>query len=163
VAIGAGTKLVFEEVGGVPTLALVRSAFTPIINRDANVEVLYWDISAAGTISLLSTSETTKEDFLQVAACTLPTDVPITAFDDASSNVHLGWYGTGTESVYNAIKGPLNGITSIGASAAGSDYEPYLPDYNAYFVTGVLTYTGSSTSGDLQLRVWSYPVVSALD
>ena len=162
VAIGAGSKLVFEEVGGVPSLVTVRSAFTPIINREANVEVLYWDISAAGTISLLSTSETTQEDFFQVAACMLPTDVPITAFGDVSSDVHVGWYGNGTDSVYKAIKGPLNGITSIGAAAAGSDFAPYLLEYNAYFVTGVLTYTGSSTTGDLQLRVWSYPV-SALE
>jgi len=162
VAIGAGSQLVFETVNGLPSLQTVRSAFTPIINVAANVDVLYWDISAAGNISLLSKAETTKEDYFQVTGCMLPTDVPITAFGDVFSDVHVGWYGNGTDYVYNAIKGHLNGITSIGATAAGSDYKVFLPVYSAYFVTGVLTYTGGSIIGDLQISVWSYPV-AALD
>jgi hypothetical protein len=161
VAIGAGSQLAFETVDGLPTLQTVRTAFTPIINVAANVEVLYWNISASGNISLLSKAETTKGDFFQVAGCMLPTDVPITAFGDVFSDVHVGWYGNGTDAVYNAIKGNTNGITSIGATAAGSDYKVFLPVYNAYLVTGVLTYTGSPTDGDLQIRVWSYPVVAS--
>jgi hypothetical protein len=130
-----------------------------MINAAGNVEVWYLNISASGNITVLSKPQTTKEDFLQVAACMLRTDVPITAFGDVSSYVHVGWYGDGTDDVYEAIKGHLNGITSIGAAAAGSDYKVYLPVFNAYFVTGVLTYTDeTATNGDLQIRVWSYPV-----
>ena len=159
VAIGAGSQLVFEEVNGFPSLVNVGSAFVPMINAAGNVEVWYLNISASGNITVLSKPQTTKEDFLQVAACMLRTDVPITAFGDVSSYVHVGWYGDGTDDVYEAIKGHLNGITSIGAAAAGSDYKVYLPVFNAYFVTGVLTYTDeTATNGDLQIRVWSYPV-----
>ena len=89
----------------------------------------------------------------------LRTDVPINAFGDVYGDVHVGWYGNGTDDVYNAVKSHVNNITGIGAAAEGSDYSPYLLEYNAYFVTAV---GGTPFDGDLQIRVWSYPV-SSLD
>jgi hypothetical protein len=162
VAVAAGSQNVFEEVNGFPSLVTVRSAFVPIIDNAGNVEVWNLDIAANGSVSLFSKVKSPMQDFFEVAACMLPTNVPISVLGDVYSNVHVGWYGQGADDIYNAIKGNTNGITSIGAASAGSDYKVYLLDYDAYFVTGVLTYTGSAANGNLEIRKWSYPVAATL-
>jgi hypothetical protein len=161
VSIAAGS--VFRLTGG--HAELIEGAFTPIITKSGNVEVLYWEVSKGGKLTLQSTPvSTTTDDFFEVAACMLPGNVPITIDADVNSKVNLGWYRNGPGANYTAIKGNTNGITSIAATTAGSDFNVATPysQYNAYFVTAVLTYSGGSDIGKVEIRKWSYPVEPVL-
>jgi hypothetical protein len=83
--------------------------------------------------------------------------------------VYAGWYGqSGKESEYSALSATTNdGISSLLAVAAGTNYNVLNPysDYNAYFMTGAVTYTGTDgteTDATLQIRVWSNEVAPSL-
>ncbi|MGA2427718.1 MAG: hypothetical protein ABSH13_04380 [Candidatus Acidiferrum sp.] len=164
ISIGAGTKLVYNGYFHFPQFEFVQSAFTPIITGPGNVEVLDWGISSTGKLSLQNKPiSTPSDDYFHVAACMLPRNVPITAYADVDLNVNLGPYGNGgAPAAYNASIDGTNYITSIAAAAAGTDYNVFaLGSYNAYFVTGVLSYVNSpevsAPVGTLEIREWSYP------
>jgi len=177
VSIGAGSELVGGLIGdGLPGVTEVRSAFTPIVTASENIEVIYWNISSSGKISEVAHPPGNPDIYIQAtAACMLPTNVPISVYFDQSAapdsayDVYVGWYGrSGKESEYTALPATLhNGISSLLAVTAGTNYSALRPysDYDAYFITGAVTYTGTSgteTDATLQIRVWSNQVTPSL-
>jgi hypothetical protein len=177
VSIGAGSELVGGLIGdGLPGLREIRSAFTPIVTSSENIEVIYWNISSTGKISEVAHPPSNPDIYIQAtAACMLPANVPISVYFDQSPapdsayDVYVGWYGqSGKESEYSALPATLdNGISSLLAVTAGTNYSALNPysDYDAYFITGAVTYTGTDgteTDATLQIRVWSDQVPPSL-
>jgi hypothetical protein len=165
VGIGAGEVFRLTNKGGIPFSETVRSAFTPIINIDGNVEVFDWAISPAGVLSQTNTPvKSSSLNNFEVAACMLAANTPITAFGNDDGSVNIGWYGSALAN-YSATppKVPTDGISTLAASAAGTDYSVLHPfGANAYFVTAANTYYGSSDVGTLEIREYSYPYVPTL-
>jgi hypothetical protein len=154
----------FTNEGGIPLSETVRSAFTPIINTDGNVEVFDWSISPAGVLTQTNTPvKSASLNNFEVAACMLAANIPITAFGNDDGIVSIGQYG-GTLASYSATSTlPTDGISAIAASAAGTDYSVLHPfGANAYFVTAANTYYGSSDVGTLEIREYSSPYVPTL-
>lgn len=174
VAIGASSVLTpYSAGGGITGLKEVRSAFTPIITAAQTAEVIYWNVSATGAISEVPHPPTDTSDYLYAtAACSLPSGVPISIYADEpaewTNKVHVAWYGrSGTEAEYSAISGMGSGVSTLSAATAGSDFnllDPYV-EYKAYFVTGAVTQTATQetdNTGNLQIRLWSYPIAPLL-
>jgi hypothetical protein len=171
VSIGAGTAAALVSSGGVTILKSTRLAFTPIVNEDNVIEVIDWQISPSGAISQLGKPTVGgSDDFaLDVAACMLPTGVPMSVYGELGepgdeNYVKVGWIERGLESEFDAIDEFNAGVTTVAATAAGTN-SPSGPTAQvyAYFVTGALTYTGglppsTSNPGTLKLQVWSYPI-----
>jgi hypothetical protein len=170
VAIGASSVLTPYSIGGGLTgFKIVRSAFTPLVTADQTAEVIYWNISDTGAISEVPHPPGNSSDYLYAtAACSLPAGVPISIYTDEqvgwTNEVHVAWYGkSGREAEYPAISGMGTGVSALAAASAGSDFnvlDPYV-EYEAYFVTGAVTQTTTQEAenkGNLQLRLWSYPI-----
>jgi hypothetical protein len=158
VAVGAGRS--FEEFGGSP----VRSAFTPVITPDFQVQAFYWGISDTGVLTLTSTAPPTLAgDFFGVAASMLQRNIPITTY--------LG--GTGDNSVFTEVYTGLNPLTdnpptygdpynafSIATAPAGTDlsFLSLFNPYRAYFASGGLFGAPEgSPDGTLFINMFSYP------
>jgi hypothetical protein len=162
VAVGAGQSITLA--GTPPTLQLVQSAFTPVINPDFQVQAYYWGVSNTGTLTLNSTAPPTLAgDFFGVAASMLPNNIPITTY--------LG--GIGDNSVFTEIYTGLNPYTdnppaygdpynavSIGSAPAGTDFTflSLFNPYSAYFVSGgQFGAPGGTPDGTIFINVFSYP------
>lgn len=173
VSIGAAT-VETVNFGQFPQFQYSRHAFTPIINRSNLIEVLDWQISSTGVISPAGKPVTggPKDFAFEVAACMLPTGVPMTVFGRSpgpapayDTNVEVGWFERSLDSEFTAVSGFLTGISSVAAANAGTDLNPLDPlaKVNAYFVTGALTSGGSlppsiTNPGTFKIQVWSYPI-----
>jgi len=174
VAIGATTVETVTSAGGFPVFKFTRRAFTPIVASSGNViEVIDWQISSTGKISMVGKPSIGGPDDIAVAVagCMLQTGVPMTVYADLvgpgpENNVTVGWFERGLDSEFDAIKGSSTGVTSVAATPAGNDFsvlDPYITKVNAYFVTGALTSGGglspmTTNPGEFKLRVWSYPI-----
>jgi hypothetical protein len=165
VGVGAGEVLRFTNEGGFPLPEIVRSAFTPIIDIGGNVEVFDWAISPAGVLTQTNAPvKSASNNNFEIAACMSAANIPITAFGNDDGYVYIGSYGSTLDS-YSATSPtkPSDGISMIAANAAGTDYSPLRPfAANAYFVTAVNTYYGSSDVGTLEIREYSSPYVPPL-
>jgi hypothetical protein len=165
VGIGAGEVVRYSNKDGFPQPETVRSAFPPIINTDGNIEVFDWAISPTGELTQTNTPvKSASINNFEVAACMAGPNIPITAFGNDDGYVNIGSYGSPLASnSATSPKVPTDGISSIAASAAGTDYSVLHPfAANAYFVTAVNTYYGSSSVGTLEIREYSYPYVPTL-
>ncbi len=160
VGIGAGGALKLVRTDGFTHLEWVQSAVTPIINFEGNVVVFNWQISETGGITQENTpvSSASNNNF-EVTACMLPQNVPITSYGNDDGYVKTGVYGY-TAATYSATPPTVNtdGISWIAAAAAGTDFNVLNPyaEYDAYFVTAVNTYYGSSDDGTLEIRKYAY-------
>ena len=108
IAIGAGTEVTSTVVDGLPSLKIVRSAFTPIVTSGNTIDVIDWSISQTGKISLVRQKGNDDDYSFATAACMLPTLVPISAYYDQSgvnSIVNVGWYEGGMETDFIAVSG----------------------------------------------------------
>lgn len=170
--LGIGAGSTFKLGNTPPYLTVVQSAFTPVSYK-GQVAVIYWRISAAGSLTQLNIpvwTTTPGDGNSEVAACMVAGKAPITIYgndDDNDVNLEVFPYASSLDT-YNAIKNANQyGITSIAAAAAGDDYSPLLlGTYNGYFVTAVLTHypagAPSSFNNNLAIRKWSYPVEPTL-
>jgi hypothetical protein len=173
VAIGATTVETVSPLGEFPQFKFTRYAFTPIVNRGNLIEVIDWQISSAGKISMVGKPAIGgPDDFaFAVAGSMLQTGVPITAYADLTgpgdeNNVTVGWFEKGYISEFTAISGFLTDVNSLASATAGNDLNVLAPaaKVNAYFVTGAQTSGGGlppspTNMGEFKLRVWSYPIV----
>ncbi len=166
--IGAGTAFRFGSLFGHALFPpeLVQVAFTPII-YEGSVEVIDWRISTAGVLTQTNTPVSSASAInYEIAGCMLPGGIRMTAYGNDDGELNVGLYGSGAPYVDSVTPDyPLDGITSIAATLAGSDYNVLRPysQYNAYFITAELTYTPSHPDSDtdvatLQIQEWSYPV-----
>jgi len=164
VAIAAGSVYVIEMLPGQSYTS--RTAVTPIVNNSGDIQVLYWQISTSGKISLTA-DEPAGGFALGTAACMLPTSVPMSVYGDLGlvdndSFIHVGVYGLTEEATLSAIDGYSDAIDGVTAAVAGES-AGLTPLDNAYFVTGTLTSTKflpaePSSPGTFELQMWSYPV-----
>jgi hypothetical protein len=174
VAIGATTVEKFNSKP--PFLTLTRHAFTPIINGDAVIEVIDWQISSTGTISKVGKPSIGGPEALPfaVAGCMLQTGIPMTVWAPPTqpieeNDITVGWFEEGLNSGYTEITGHGTGVSNVAVTTAGNDFnilDPYRP-VNAYFITGAITSGGfappsTTNKGTLKLQVWSYPIVLPL-
>ncbi len=173
VAIGATTVETVAPLGQFPQFKFTRYAFTPIVNKGNLIEVIDWQISSAGKISMVGKpSIGGPDDFaFAVAGSMLQTGVPITVYADLTgpgdeNNVTVGWFEKGFDSEFTAISGLFTDVNSVASATAGNDFNVLVPvsKVNAYFVTGAQTSGGGlppspSNKGEFKLRVWSYPIV----
>jgi hypothetical protein len=167
IAIGAGTEVTSTVVDGLPSLKIVRSAFTPIVTSGNTIDVIDWSISQTGKISLVRQKGNDDDYSFATAACMLPTLVPISAYYDQSgvnSIVNVGWYEEGMETDFIAVSGLGTTVGTLSAANSGTSFNVLNPnaDYNAYFVTGTQTYSGTELDGKVQIRMWSYQVTPPL-
>ena len=162
VAVGAGRVLLI--IDNFPQF--VQAAFTPIINENGNVEVFDWGISESGILTQENTPvDSFTDNNYEVAACMLAEDAPITVHGYGNGYVSIGKFGDGSFT-YSATPSTdeTDGVSSIAAAAAGDDYNVTSPsaEFNAYFVTAVMTYYTSSDVGKLEIKKWSYAVLPTL-
>jgi hypothetical protein len=176
VAIGATTV---ETVNvGFPAFTFTRRAFTPIVNSDNLIEVIDWEISSTGKISMVGKpSIGGPEDFaFAVAGTMLQTGIPMTVYADLTGpgpadnqDVTVGWFEAGYLSWFTEISGEGTDVSYLTATPAGNDFNVLdpRPEVNAYFVTGALTSGGflppsATNKGQFKLQVRSYPIVLPL-
>jgi hypothetical protein len=165
VAVGAGRSYeLLTPSGSTPHYGFVRAAFTPVITPACQLQVYYWGVSAAGVLTLQSTTTPTEAgDFGQVAASMLPTNIPITSYTGGTgdNNVfieqYLGFKLVDLSAVsYSDPYGALN----IASAPAGTDlsYLSLFAPYNAYFISaGQFNSEESVPDGTLFINVLSYP------
>jgi hypothetical protein len=171
VAVGAGQTSVFVPGIGIrpPHYETVQTAFTPFINSgSAELNVLYWTISASGQLTQQPALTPTCCYYGGVAATTLPTDVPITSYDFAPGGVQTDEYyhgyfandpwatalspGQNNPPVVYGINFVLNGL--VGSAAEGNSPSSELEPYSAYFVSA----SADQYDEVLYIRVFSYPL-----
>jgi hypothetical protein len=177
VAIGATTvgTVNFRQF---PSIEFTRRAFTPIVNSDNLIEVIDWQISSAGNISMLGKPSigAPEQYAFAVAGCMLQTGIPMTVYAEQGGpgpaddqDVTVGWFEASKLSQFTEISGPSTAVSYVTATPAGNDFNVLNPlaAVNAYFVTGALTSGGNlppsgTNTGVFQLQVWSYPIVLPL-
>jgi hypothetical protein len=168
-ALAAGSE--FTLTARIPFVEETRTAFTTILPQSDVLEVegIYWNISPSGEISMGSTrsADVMFSASTAVAACMLPGILPISAYEfqtvgpnsyyDIDVSV-LG--GPSTESQEISVN--AGSILTLSAAYAGTDLslrnviDPFA-DYEAYFVTGVLTEAPSGAE-QFTIQVWARPI-----
>jgi hypothetical protein len=177
VSIGA-TTVETVNYSQLPPFKFTRRAFTPIVNADNVIEVIDWQISSSGEISMVGKpSVGGSEDFaFAVAGCMLQTGIPMTVYADLggpgpadNQDVTVGWFEAGYLTWFTEISGQSTGVSYVTATPAGNDFDVLVPrpEVNAYFVTGALTSGGflppsATNTGQFKIQVWSYPIVLPL-
>jgi hypothetical protein len=167
IGVGAVDVLSINPPGVYPFEKITRRALTTSINAVGVLEVLEWEISSAGNLSLQKKSVGASGDFVFATAATmLPTGIPISVESDVNACVSVGWYELGADADFAATSGSvLSGVTSLAATTAGTDAIAPDPAWtvHAYFATGTLIYSnGTPNDGTLEIRMWSYPIEPAL-
>ena len=167
VSIAAGTNATYSYIGGIPMMTETRSAVTTTLTLEDDLEVINWKISASGTITqqhkIVGSPQGYGSDFA-TGVCMLPGNVPMSSYADSDSDIWVGLVENDDLTDYLAIAGHTSGVTSIGMATAGSNFNPFvLGSYDAYFITGVVTFKdGDPSAGNLELRKWSYPVTPSI-
>jgi hypothetical protein len=177
VAIGA-TTVETVNASEIPPVTFTRRAFTPIVNADNLIEVIDWQISSTGKISMAGKpSIGGPEEFaFAVGGCMLQTGIPMTVYADQGGpgpaddqDVTVGWFEAGKVAEFEETSGEGTDVSYVTATPAGNDFSALAPRpiVNAYFVTGALTSGGNlppskSNTGVFNLQVWSYPIVLPL-